>query len=159
MTVRVRLFKPSDRDFITALVTRLSECDLPAWRQADQVDLTNIAMVNQAMDELDPADAIFVAEDEAAGQLLGFVRLQTQTDYFSREKHGYISNIAVERSVESQGIGHMLLETAENWARDRGFSLITLHVFASNHHAKQIYEKLGYQQDVLSYAKLLAPDE
>lgn len=159
MAVKVRHFKSSDRDFITALVTRLSECDLPAWRQAEQVDLTNIAMVNQAMDELDPADAIFVAEDGAAGQLLGFVRLQTQTDYFSRERHGYISNIAVERSVEGQGIGRMLLETAENWARDNGFSLITLHVFASNHRAREIYEKYDYHQDVLSYAKVLAPEE
>jgi SagB-type dehydrogenase family enzyme len=154
MSVQVRPYLPADREALTALVTRLSEFDLHPWRQAEQIDQTNIAMLETAMDEADPDDAIFVAEVEATGQVVGFVRLQTQTDYFSKGRLGYISNIAVDQSFEGQGIGRMLLEQAEAWGQGKGFDRLTLHVFVENQRARQVYEKFGYQQDIIQYIKV-----
>jgi len=154
MAIRVRLFLPTDREALTTLVTRLSAFDLHPWRSADQIDRTNISMLETAMDEASPNDAIFVAEDETTRQVIGFVRLQTQTDYFSGERQGYISNIAVDPSVEGQGIGRMLLEQAEIWAREKGFDRLTLHVFVENRRARQVYEKYGYWQDIIQYIKV-----
>lgn len=157
MSIRVRAFLPTDREFITALVIRLSEFDLPEWRQAAQIDDTNISALIAAMEESEPDTAIFVAEDAGAGQPVGFMRLQTQTDYFSKEKHGYIANIAVEKSFEGQGVGRMLLAAAETWAREKGFDRLKLHVFVENERAQRVYEKNGYQQDVIQYVKMIAP--
>jgi ribosomal protein S18 acetylase RimI-like enzyme len=157
MSIRVRAFSPADREFITALVTRLSEFDLPGWRQAAQIDDTNVSALIDAMAESEPDTAIFVAEHEALGQPVGFVRLQTQVDYFSKEKHGYIANIAVQKSFEGHGIGRLLLESAETWAREKGFDRLKLHVFVENVHAQRVYEKNGFQQDVIQYVKMIAP--
>jgi ribosomal protein S18 acetylase RimI-like enzyme len=156
MSIRVRLFLPTDSEFITALVARLSEFDLPEWRRADQIDNTNVSALKRAMEESEPDTAIFVAEDKAEGQLVGFMRLQTQIDYFSQEKHGYIANIAVDKSFEGQGIGRMLLETAEMWAREKGYDLLKLHVFVENKRAQRIYEINGFCQDLVQYVKVIA---
>jgi ribosomal protein S18 acetylase RimI-like enzyme len=110
-------------------------------------------MLKAAMEELEPHDAIFVAEDENDGQVVGFVRLQTQIDYFSREKLGYISNIAVDKAYEGQGIGRKLIKRAEKWVRDKGFDLLRLHVFVENERAQRIYQENGFQQDIVSYVK------
>ncbi len=155
MSSRVRSFLPTDREFIIALATRLSEFELPEWPQADQIDHTNVSSLINAMDE--SGTAIFVAQDEAIGQLVGFVRLQTHTDYFSKEKHGYIANLAVEKSFEGQGIGRKLIDTAEIWAREKGYDRLTLHVFVENGRARRIYEEDGFQQDIIQYVKVIAP--
>ena len=52
----------------------------------------------------------------------------------------------------------MLLNAAENWVRMMGYDVLTLNVFAGNHRARQIYEKNGFQADVIKYGKII-PDK
>lgn len=156
MAISVRSFIPQDKEFVLSLVSRFSEFELPKWRQTDEIDNTNRAALAKAMEQLEPESAIFVAEDETTGPV-GFIHLQTRIDYFSGEKQGYISDIAVDSSCEGRGIGRMLLGTAENWSREKGYALLTLFVFAGNTHAQQIYEKSGFAQDIIRYAKVIDP--
>lgn len=156
MSIQVRYFLPTDREAIIELTRRLSEFDLPEWRHSDQIDNTNIAMINQAIDESDPDNIILVAEDESQG-IVGYIRLQTQIDYFSGEKHGYIANIAVDKVFEGLGIGRRLLATAEKWSQEKGYDKLKLHVFAENKRAQQVYEKNGFHPDILTYIKVITP--
>src|SRR5512143_990840 len=119
MSVHVRPYLPADRETISALVTRFSEFDLPDWRSADEIDRTNRLSIQKALEEPEAGAAILVAEDETQGAV-GFIHLETQVDYFSGEKHGYIADLAVSKSVEGKGVGRMLLEAAESWARSNG---------------------------------------
>jgi ribosomal protein S18 acetylase RimI-like enzyme len=152
MNVLIRKFNPSDRDHILSLVERFSKFELPAWRPKEEIDRANRSFLEQAMKEPAPNAAIFIAETES-GDFAGFIHLQTQTDYFSGEKHGYISDLAVAQEFECHGIGRQLLETAEEWARSSGYHLLTLYVFAGNSRARRIYEKYGFRQEVIKYAK------
>ena len=154
MSISVRSFIPQDKEFILSLVSRFSEFELPEWRHTDEIDNTNRLALLKAMEQLEPESAIFVAEDETTGPV-GFIHLQTRTDYFNGEKQGYISDIAVDSSHEGQGIGRMLLETAESWSREQGYALLTLFVFAGNTHAQQIYKRSGFAQDIIRYAKVI----
>jgi ribosomal protein S18 acetylase RimI-like enzyme len=154
MTVQIRNFIPSDREHILSLVGRFSEFELPSWRQKEEIDRANRSFLEQAMNEPEPGSAIFVAEDEQ-GAFAGFIHLQTQTDYFSGEKQGYISDLAVDPKLEGQGIGRLLLEAAEDWTRSNGYPLLTLYVFAGNTRARQIYEKHGFREEVIKYVKVL----
>lgn len=156
MNISVRPFIPQDKEFILSLVSRFSEFELPEWRGTDEIDNTNHLALTKAMEQPEPESAIFVAENEATGPV-GFIHLQTRTDYFSGKKQGYISDIAVDSSYEGQGIGRMLLRTSENWSREQGYRLLTLFVFAGNRHAQQIYEKSGFAQDIIRYAKVIDP--
>jgi ribosomal protein S18 acetylase RimI-like enzyme len=68
---------------------------------------------------------------------------------------GYISDLAVDKDFEGRGIGRMLLETAEDWARTKGYRLLTLYVFATNARAQHVFEKSGFSRDLIKYAKEL----
>jgi ribosomal protein S18 acetylase RimI-like enzyme len=156
MTIHLRPFTPSDANFIESLVPRFSEFDLPAWRQKSEIDNVNFATLKKAMETPEPGSAIFIAEDET-GERAGFLHLQTQTDYFNGKKVAYISDIAVDTAFEGRGIGHILLDKAEEWAREQGCSMLTLYVFSNNSRARKVYEKLGFKEEVTKYVKPLSP--
>ena len=151
MTIQIRPCQPDDQNFILSLVTRFSEFELPEWRKIEDIDRTNRSSLEQALTHPEPDSAIFVAEED--GTLAGFIHLQTQTDYFNGEKHGYISDLAVAKSFEGRGIGRLLLAAAEDWTQSQGYHLLTLYVFAGNTHAQQIYEKHGFKAEVVKYGK------
>ncbi len=154
MSIHIRNFTPSDREFILSLVPRFSEFDLPPWRTKTEIDQANDHSLTQAMDSPEPGSLILIAEDEA-GAPAGFIHLQTQYDYFNGEKHGYISDLAVSPAYEGQGAGRMLLDAAEAWAREQNYRLLTLYVFAGNTRARNIYEKRGFAPEVMKYVKPL----
>lgn len=152
MMIRIRDYRPSDREFILSLVSRFSEFTLPEWRQREEIDGTNLASIERALEALKPDSAIYIAENEN-GTPAGFIHLQTETDYFRDEKYGYISDLAVDEPFEGQGIGRLLLKAAEDWARTNSYQLLALYVFAGNTRARQVYEKYGFQQEVIKYVK------
>jgi ribosomal protein S18 acetylase RimI-like enzyme len=154
MTLHLRPYQSSDYEFILSLVARFSEFELPEWRRAEEIDQTNQRLLEQALNQPEPESAIFIAEDEG-GVLAGFIHLQTLTDYFNGERHGYISDLAVDKACEGRGVGRLLLDSAEEWARQKGYRLLTLHVFSGNTHAQQIYEKRGFKPEVLKYVRVL----
>jgi ribosomal protein S18 acetylase RimI-like enzyme len=152
MATRIREYVPSDREFILSLVPRFSEFELPEWRQRDEIDDTNRASMEQALEKLKPDSAIFIAEDEN-GKPAGFIHLQTETDYFRVEKYGYISDLAVDESFEGQGIGRLLLDAAQVWTHVKGYRMLALYVFAGNLHGQHLYEKNGFKPEVIKYVK------
>jgi ribosomal protein S18 acetylase RimI-like enzyme len=154
MPIHIRPFTASDTDFIESLIPRFSEFDLPAWRQRDEIDNTNLSTLKKAMETPESGSAIYIAEDET-GKRAGFIHLQTQTDYFNNKKVGYISDLAVDSAFEGQGVGRILLDKAEEWARAEGCHLLSLYVFSNNSRARRIYEKLGFNEEVTKYVKPL----
>jgi ribosomal protein S18 acetylase RimI-like enzyme len=152
MPIQIRQHQPSDNEFILSLVSRFSEFELPGWRQKDEIDGTNQKSIQRALNQPEPGSAIFIAEDEN-GTLAGFIHLQTETDYFRDEKYGYISDLAVDTPSEGRGIGRQLLGMGEEWARAKGYRLLALYVFSGNRRAREVYEKFGFQEEVVKYVK------
>jgi ribosomal protein S18 acetylase RimI-like enzyme len=152
MSILIRPYQPSDREFVLGLVSRFSEFELPEWRLPEEIDRTNRATLEQVLQQSAPGSVIFVAED-GNGLLAGFIHLQAETDYFNNSKYGYISDLAVDRAFEGKGMGRALLATAEDWAREKGYQLLALYVFASNWHARQVYERYGFKPEVVKYVK------
>lgn len=53
-----------------------------------------------------------------------------------------LRQMAVTNILQGKGIGRVLMQFAENIARDRGFNLMTMHARSN---AVGFYEKLGYK--------------
>src|SRR3712207_7111016 len=55
------------------------------------------------------------------------------------------------RSPEAsgRGVGRTLMEAAAEWARGRGYRLLTLETFGDNHGARAFYARLGYREESL----------
>jgi len=56
-----------------------------------------------------------------------------------------ISDVVVVRGFRHQGIGRMLMEQAQGWARARGVGQVELNVWEFNRGALAFYSKLGYR--------------
>ena len=58
----------------------------------------------------------------------------------------YINAVAVYPQFRGQGVGTELMEKAEAEAVAMSFDYASLHVFAENANAVQLYEKIGYRE-------------
>ena len=152
--IRIRLASLRDKDFILSLVPRLVEFGPPTWRDVPQMITTDIQVLSEKLINQSSDIAIFIAEDKK-GTPLGFVHLQTGSDYYNHEKHGHVANIIVAAEGEGRGIGRRLMEKAEEWARAQGYRWLTLSVFAQNLRAREVYKRLGYGEDIIKYVKEL----
>jgi len=88
---------------------------------------------------LGPADerpVKFVARD-ASGTVVGGILGHTRWRWL------YIAKLWVDESARGQGVGARLMEAAEDLARSRGCTDVSLDTF--DFQARPFYEKLGYE--------------
>lgn len=86
--------------------------------------------------------------DDSDGLLVGTVEiaLRSSPSWQTQGYHyPYISNLAVRSSCRRQGVAGQLLLACEDQALAWGFPHLYLHVLDSNHTARQLYRKSGYQ--------------
>jgi ribosomal protein S18 acetylase RimI-like enzyme len=96
------------------------------------------------------------ADDEKRA---GFVWVaRTHNDSTGRVEASLLSQYVAE-PYRGRGLGHRLLETAEEWARQQGLPRISLSVGADNMMGRRLYECLGYQVETLRMTKKLSPQE
>jgi ribosomal protein S18 acetylase RimI-like enzyme len=150
--VHVRPAVADDWPFILALIPRLTDF-APNWRDRESMASTEARAVEESLNSGDPDRAIFVAED--GKDRLGFIELWTLVDYFTGERHGHISNIVVAPASERRGVGKALIAAAEAWSRERGYRILTLHVFEANQAARGLYARAGFAVEMLRYIKPL----
>jgi ribosomal-protein-alanine N-acetyltransferase len=85
-------------------------------------------------------DAMFLVVEEK-GQILGYCGLLMVLD------EGDITNVAVKRERQREGIGNFLLESLIRLANDLGVTTIHLEVRRSNETAIRLYERAGFVRD------------
>jgi ribosomal protein S18 acetylase RimI-like enzyme len=156
MTV-IRPARPNDEPFLIALTRRLTEFPVPWWRTPAQVEAADHRLLRETLHAPSAETSVLVAE-EPRGTPVGFVLTSTRQDYFTNEPHAHVEVLSVEPEAEGRGVGRLLMEAAEAWARERGYRRITLNVFAANDRAQGMYRHLGYESETVRYHKqLLSP--
>ena len=95
-----------------------------------------------------------VAVDAAQG-LLGATVFSLRKELLSNEPSAHLEVIVLAPQAEGNGVGTALLEAAEHKAQGLGAQSMTLHVFASNTRAVRLYERLGYDGELIRYIKTL----
>jgi GNAT superfamily N-acetyltransferase len=69
-----------------------------------------------------------------------------------------IGGLVVERTHRSRGIGRVLIERAEEWAREEGCSMVRLWSTTARSAAHRFYERHGYSKIKTQYAFAKALD-
>lgn len=152
--VRIRLASVEDEDFLISLVPRLTEFGPPAWRDAAQLTAFDAQVLSERLANPPKGTVIFIAE-AGDGAALGFIHLRVGTDYYNHEEHGHVEDLIVAPEGEGRGVGRLLMEKGEEWARAQGYGWLTLSVFARNVRARNLYGRLGYGKDIIKYVKEL----
>jgi GNAT superfamily N-acetyltransferase len=92
----------------------------------------------------DPKEcAIYVAE-LSDGQIAGWIGVYIFRS-IEMDKLAEINGLVVGEEIRSRGIGKVLLDAAEEWARDRGCAIISVHSNVKRVRAHDFYKRNGYE--------------
>jgi ribosomal protein S18 acetylase RimI-like enzyme len=100
-------------------------------------------------------DRIFVAEDESHA-FLGYLWVGEGSNMMTGLKQGYIFDIFVKKEFRGKGIGKILLEKAQSYCREKGYSRILLRVFVNNANAIGLYNRMGFKTEQMHMGKALS---
>jgi GNAT superfamily N-acetyltransferase len=86
--------------------------------------------------------ALFVAERQD-GHLLGWVHVY-RCVLVHTDPEAQIGELVVDAAVRRSGVGHRLMQAAEQWTREQGCWAIYLRSNVSRADAHRFYHKMGY---------------
>lgn len=112
------------------------------------------AVVARTLNDAPSDAALFVAESPN-GEPLGFIHLTTAHDYYTDSETAHVADVVVAPAASGQGVGRALLAYAEEWGRAKGFAMLTLNVFTANRVAREVYRKLGFEEEWIRCIKQL----
>ena len=144
----IRAAKPADFDTLARLYS-----ELDAYHAAAHPDLFRVPdpdAVRPYYQELldNPLCRLLVAEVD--GQVAGFVsfRLDYSPEQPNCLPYAYVkvSDLGVTPAFRRRGLGRMLMQAAEDWARQKGAVSLVLNVFDFNENARGLYRALGYHE-------------
>ena len=103
-------------------------------------------------EELENDTSLFYAAVEN-GRVIGYIGMSAVID------EGYIFNVAVDAEHRRRGVGTALITELVNYAKNNGFSFLTLEVRESNRDAVSLYSQLGFIEVGRRRAYYSEPDE
>lgn len=118
---------PMAAEHIAAIAQLEKECFAEPWSE------------NALAEELINQDSHFLVA-LYADEIAGYIGVQEICG------EAYITNVAVFANHRKNGVGRLLLKTAQNGARARKCEFITLEVRVSNIPAISLYESEGYEK-------------
>lgn len=146
MSISVRLARESDAEEVCRLTAQLGyDVETSALRAR----LSNILGR--------PDQRLLIAEVE--GRPAGWLHAASWED-IETEAFVIIAGLVVDRLHRRRGIGRVLMAHAEQWARERGCSIVRLWSSSTRTAAHQFYERLGYEnvKTQHSFAKSVDPE-
>ena len=147
----IRAAVDADRRFVLDSCHRLADFGTPPGRTAAEIVEGEARTLRAFFDATAPPETLLIAE--SGGRPAGFVFLEEEEDYFTRDTHGHIGILVVSAEAEGRGVGAALMAAAEQWARARAHTSLTLNVFGGNSRARGLYERTGFAPDTIKYRK------
>jgi ribosomal protein S18 acetylase RimI-like enzyme len=149
----IRNATEKDRDFIFELSPRLSEVAQLAWHDDDTVKKMQDDYIFKMLAETSVVKTTLIAEINDT--CLGFIHARSHKDGVSGETCGTVPLLAVSAEAQGTGIGKQLIEAVETWAKNLGYRLLHLEVFANNDKAYGFYQKQGFNAETIHMVKSL----
>ncbi|MEM1173843.1 MAG: GNAT family N-acetyltransferase [Pseudomonadota bacterium] len=149
--LRIRLAEPADIDAVLAMMPRLAMFELPEQRDARDLWRHDAATAQRWADGDAPNCRIHVAEVD--GDIVGLAMVTMRPELLSEAPSAHLEALAVSDGFEGRGLGHGLMQAAEQDALEQGAESITLHVFARNERARALYERRGFDGELMRYIK------
>jgi GNAT superfamily N-acetyltransferase len=155
--VQIRQMAAGDADEVAALCEQLGYPATPAEivhrlgliaEQRDHVVLVAESGAEQGGEAGTGSEASEASEDDE--RVVGWVHVRGQV-LLEAAPYAAISGMVVERRLRGQGIGQLLLEAAETWARERGYDEMLARSPSSQESAHDFFERQGYRRDAPSY--------
>ena len=137
----IRMVRPTDGSEWLRLLMGL----YPGSPESEHAPSIDAFFAGEGGEALLPA-AVFVAEREAGG-LAGFLELSVR-DYAEgcSGRTPYIESWYVDPDVRGTGVGRALVEAAEGWAREHGYTEIASDALLENEVSHRAHKLLGFEE-------------
>ncbi len=156
--MNIREYKTEDREQLEALIAQLQDYEagfIEGMRAGKE-------MASQDLDHLlkqcnEKQGKIYLAEEE--GEIVGFIcsLLEKQsTDIMYYEPFSIfveIEELMVLEKYRGRGIARSLIDKADDYAKENSLKKVKLNVLAKNILAREIYKKLGFEEDEIILVK------
>jgi aminoglycoside 6'-N-acetyltransferase I len=125
--------------------------DLAEWlrmRRALWDDCPEEQQIQEIQENLvSDSDQVFLAE-RAEGQLCGFLEaaIRSRANGCDASPVGYIEGWYVDPDVRRRGVGRLLVEAAEGWARSKGCRQMASDAELWNALSHEAHKALGYEE-------------
>ena len=151
---RIRPARPEDLDAMVRILPRLADFEVPARRRPGDLWESDAATL-RAWAEHGGDDLIVLVADAESEGVVGVALVRLQPEFMSRAPSGHLEALGVAPVADGHGLGRRLLAEAERAALEAGALSMTLHVFANNARARSVYERTGYDGELMRYVKHL----
>jgi ribosomal protein S18 acetylase RimI-like enzyme len=151
MNYEIRPATRDDLSAIEALLPRLASFKVPTHRAPEQLWQGDLVMIRDwAKGEKADVEIIVANADD---RVVGIAVISLGKELLSGEPSAHLEVLALDKSAEGFGIGSALMQEAESVASSKGAQSMSLHVFAANKRARALYEKQGFDGELLRYYK------
>lgn len=101
---------------------------------------------------------LFVCEDKKI--VVGFIHLE-EYDFLFMPRVKNVLGLAVKREYQHKGIGRMLLQRGEQFAKECGCDGVRLNSGIERHNAHEFYKAMGYkaEKEQIRFCKYFKGDE
>lgn len=154
MNYHIRSATPLDIEGIIALLPRLAAFEVPEHRAAEDLWLGDKRLL-EAWAEGHRND-VDVAVAIAVDAVVGTVVLSERSELLTGLQSAHIEVLALAEIAEGHGIGSALMNEAEAMAVRRNLDCISLNVFTNNERARALYERKGFDGEMMRYFKPLS---
>jgi GNAT superfamily N-acetyltransferase len=103
----------------------------------------------------DPNARILVATD--GNDVVGFATVHLRNTMNHPTPIAQLTLLVVDERARGRGVGRVLVEHAESWARERGARRIAVTTALDRAGAHAFYERIGYTHTGRRYAKTFPP--
>ena len=153
MNITIEQAQPANLETILKLLPRLASFDVPVNRNPDHLWQGDAELFRDwaAGNRLD----VHVRVAIAAEQIVGVAMVSFRKELLSSEPSAHLEVLVVDKSAEGQGVASALMDDIEKYSANKGAKWMSLHVFANNTRARAVYERHGFEGELLRYSKQL----
>lgn len=158
MEIRIREYVDKDKEALLECMIQLQNfvglMD-PLQRVRTEKDFDAVAYMQKSMNEVKKDGMIYVAEQSGkfAGCIIGIIDPPEHNLEGYPSTDGIIEELFIHPDNRGQGVGAILMKKIEEYFWSRGCSVVKVNCFAPNKKAHTFYEKLGYEDRLITLIK------
>jgi ribosomal protein S18 acetylase RimI-like enzyme len=158
----IRQAVSDDEAAVLDLMPMLADFDLPGWRDPKDLWQGDAQLVRQHFAGDADQTRLVVAERDDA--IVGLALVLIGEELLSHAPSAHLEAIVVAPQGRGVGLGRRLMHATEELAVAESARTLTLNAFRTNVRARNLYESLGFDGELIRYIKPLAtgdakPDE
>lgn len=146
--------RPEQLQQMLSLFPRLADFSLPERRVPEDLWSGDAKLLERwAKGDLEQA-IVLVALDQGE-TVVGVSFAQMRAEALSGSAAAHLEVLAVAKTAEGRGVGSALMAATEQAVKDLGANYLTLNVFSRNTKARGLYQKLGFDEELIRCIKAL----